>query len=142
MRSVEPNKVQPIRPCESIPCGNNAQCQVHPLTGSPSCICPPDYRGDPYVSCRPECVINSDCPRNRGCLVNRCIDPCPGVCGPNAICHVANHQPICGCPDGYRGDPYRSCQPLTAISKRESQLSASVRYNRFNKGSIKLINFF
>ena len=109
--------MQPLRPCESHPCGSNAHCRVHPDTGSAACICPPDYRGDPYVSCRPECVLNMDCPSHRTCVNNRCVDPCAGVCGVDALCRVANHMPICGCPERFTGDPYSLCRPIPAISK-------------------------
>ncbi|KAK1117042.1 hypothetical protein K0M31_017089 [Melipona bicolor] len=45
------------------------------------CTCLPEYRGDPYYGCRPECVQNPDCPLDRACNRNKCFDPCTGVCG-------------------------------------------------------------
>ncbi|EFX65777.1 hypothetical protein DAPPUDRAFT_229540, partial [Daphnia pulex] len=103
------------RPCDSHPCGPNAHCRVNPNSGSAACVCPPDYRGDPYMSCRPECAANSDCPRHRTCLNNRCVDPCAGVCGLESLCRVVNHLPVCGCPQGYMGDPYSLCRPIPVL---------------------------
>ena len=105
------------RPCDSHPCGPNAHCRVNPNSGSAACVCPPDYHGDPYMSCRPECAANSDCPRHRTCLNNRCVDPCAGVCGLESLCRVVNHLPVCGCPQGYTGDPYSLCRPIPVLSK-------------------------
>lgn len=60
-------------------------------------------------NCRPECVINQDCPLNRACFNQRCSDPCIGSCGVNAKCNVVNHQSLCSCMNGFEGDPYSGC---------------------------------
>jgi hypothetical protein len=96
-----------ISPCSPSPCGANAQCREQNRAGS--CVCLPDYIGNPYEGCRPECVLNSDCPSNKACVNNKCKDPCPGTCGPNANCQVVNHVPSCTCIPGYTGDPFRFC---------------------------------
>ena len=75
------------------------------------CSCPVGYIGNPYTECRPECTIDSDCTLNLACINQRCIDPCPGICGINAECYVLSHQPDCSCPPGYTGDPYSRCFP-------------------------------
>lgn len=67
------------------------------------------YFGNPYEGCRPECVLNSDCPENKACINNKCEDPCPGVCGSNAQCQTVNHIPKCSCVFGYIGNPYENC---------------------------------
>ena len=97
----------PRDPCNPNPCGANADARV---SGS-SCICScrPEYFGDPYSGCRPECVVNSDCVTSLACVNQHCIDPCPGVCGFNAECRVINHNPVCTCLVGYVGDPFRGC---------------------------------
>lgn len=77
--------------------------------GAGACSCLPDYFGDPYSGCRPECVTNNDCQRNKACLNNKCRDPCPGVCGSNAECRVVNHAPQCNCIVGYTGNPLTGC---------------------------------
>ena len=115
LNSVEPNVVQPPRPCDPNPCGTNAQCKEQ--NGAINCVCPTNYIGDPYSSCRPECVLNTDCPRDQSCVRNRCVDPCAGTCGINADCRVANHIPVCSCKESYTGDPYGSCRPIPAKRK-------------------------
>lgn len=94
-------------PCIPSPCGSNAVCREQ--NGAGACHCLPEYIGNPYEGCRPECVLNSDCPSNRACIRNKCNDPCPGTCGQNAQCLVINHLPSCNCRIGYSGDPYRYC---------------------------------
>lgn len=94
-------------PCYPSPCGNNARCRVdneHAI-----CECVRDYHGNPYEGCRPECTGNSDCPMSKACIRNKCQDPCPGVCGVEALCTVSNHIPICSCPQGTTGDAFRQC---------------------------------
>jgi hypothetical protein len=95
-------------PCNPNPCGSNAQCREQ--NGAGACTCMADYVGNPYEGCRPECVLNSDCPSNRACIRNKCQDPCPGTCGQNADCQVVNHLPSCTCYQGYTGDPFRLCR--------------------------------
>lgn len=72
------------------------------------CSCLPTYIGSPPF-CRPECVVNSDCPQNRACRNEKCVDPCPGACAPEAICTVITHSAICSCPPGHTGDPFYRC---------------------------------
>lgn len=97
----------PKDPCYPSPCGSNANCRVR--NDITVCECIQDFHGDPYVGCRPECVLNSDCARNLACMNTKCRDPCPGVCGQAAVCTVTNHIPICTCPPGLSGDPFRAC---------------------------------
>lgn len=94
-------------PCDPSPCGPNAMCREQNYVGV--CQCIDQYQGNPYDGCRPECVLNSDCPTNKACVRNRCEDPCAGACGSNAICQVVNHLPSCTCSYGYTGDSYRYC---------------------------------
>ena len=111
---VEPNVAEP-RPCDAHPCGTNAECRQQGQ--AVTCVCPPDYVGDPYSACRPECVLNTDCSRDKSCFRNKCVDPCPGTCGINAQCRVSNHVPVCTCLTGHTGDPYGSCRPISVIRK-------------------------
>lgn len=99
-----------VDPCNPSPCGVNAECNVRNNAGS--CTCLPDYFGDPYHECRPECVLNTDCPKTRSCLNNKCKDPCPGMCGLNAECFVSNHAPTCSCLSGYTGNPSVACHEI------------------------------
>lgn len=95
-------------PCEPSPCGPNSQCR--PSGHNPSCSCLSGYIGRP-PNCRPECTINAECPGNLACLNERCRDPCPGSCGPQASCVVIKHAPQCSCLPGYTGDPFSGCSP-------------------------------
>ena len=104
-----------VDPCNPTPCGSNAVCQNR--NRAAACQCIPEYFGDPYVACRPECVVNSDCPSDKACQRNKCIYPCPGTCGINALCTVRNHIPTCTCFQGYIGDPFVECRqpPLSKL---------------------------
>lgn len=97
-------------PCSRSPCGANAICKER--NGAGSCTCLPQYFGDPYTGCRPECVTNADCLRDKACANNKCVDPCPGLCGLNAECKVSNHNPSCICVPGYTGNPSTGCYLL------------------------------
>lgn len=105
----------PLNPCQPSPCGANAMCRE--VFNSVSCICLPDFYGNPYEGCRPECIINSDCTSNQACVRNKCQDPCPGTCGVNAICEVINHIPTCSCRSRFTGDPFRYCGPMQDTRK-------------------------
>lgn len=96
-----------LTPCIPNPCGTNAVCRAQ--NGVGSCQCLPDYFGNPYEGCRPECVVSSDCPSNEACVRNKCVDPCLGVCGENAECRAINHMPSCACRIGFTGNPYTRC---------------------------------
>ncbi|KAL0267041.1 UNVERIFIED_CONTAM: hypothetical protein PYX00_009414 [Menopon gallinae] len=96
-------------PCYPNPCGVHTQCFT--TAGRPVCSCLPGYHGNPLTSCqRGECADNTECPSNRACRDNQCIDPCAGQCGVNANCEVRNHVPVCSCPHNYKGDPFTSCR--------------------------------
>lgn len=99
----------PAEPCRDSPCGINAVCEERNEVGA--CRCVPEYYGDPYIECRPECVLNTECPSNRACINNKCVDPCPGTCGDLASCIVVNHSPLCSCLEGYLGNPLVACYP-------------------------------
>ena len=94
-------------PCEPSPCGPSSQCRA--INGQSVCSCLPQYIGSP-PSCRPECVSDSDCPQNEACSNQKCMNPCQGACGRNSLCDVINHRPYCKCENGFRGDPFSSCQ--------------------------------
>lgn len=109
-------------PCAKNPCGVNAVCKELNTAGSCSCI--PNYYGDPYIACRPECMTNSECSMNKACINTKCQDPCPGICGNNALCNVVNHSPACSCVQGFRGNPYDSCTRIPESKKLELKLVA------------------
>lgn len=98
--------------CQPSPCGPFSECQVR--NQQVSCSCLPGYQGSP-PQCRPECMISSECPLNQACIAQKCSDPCPGLCGQGAECHVFSHTPSCICPAGTRGDPLIQCTPETQL---------------------------
>lgn len=99
----------PPDPCIPTPCGPYTNCHV--VADRAVCSCIPDYFGDPNLGCKTECTINSDCPLSRACINKKCVDPCVGVCGSEAVCSVVSHNPLCSCPDGFTGDPLIICRP-------------------------------
>jgi hypothetical protein len=115
-----------ITPCIPNPCGTNAQCREQ--NGAGACSCIDQYIGNPYEGCRPECVLNSDCPSNRACLQNKCQDPCPGTCGQNAECQIVNHLPSCTCFSGYTGDPFRLCR-LELRERKKFKDYTTIKFN-------------
>jgi len=106
--AVEIERV-PENPCIPSPCGPNSQCRE--INGQGVCSCLPNYIGSP-PSCRPECVVSSECPQDKACQNQKCVNPCPGPCGLNSRCNVNNHSPICSCNRGYTGDPFSRCYPI------------------------------
>ena len=107
-----------VQPCNPSPCGINALCRE--VNEAASCTCIRDYTGNPYIECKPECVVNAECPRHLACVSQHCVDPCPGVCGHHATCSVTNHVPQCRCDPGYTGDAFTACVRITT---RESKWS-------------------
>lgn len=95
-------------PCRDScnPCGPNSKCRAVGETAA--CECNIGYIGTP-PSCRPECVINTDCPAQLACINNKCQNPCEGSCGTNAECHVISHTVSCVCPPSYTGNPFVQC---------------------------------
>lgn len=108
----------PTNPCQPSPCGPNSQCRE--VNNHAVCSCLTGFIGSP-PSCRPECMVSSDCVQDRACIKQKCIDPCPGTCGLNARCQVVNHNPICSCAPGFTGDPFIRCQKV--ISKHHCFIS-------------------
>lgn len=96
-------------PCEPSPCGPYSTCRTMNEQGICSCLI--GYIGVP-PSCRPECLVDSDCTSLMSCSNQKCIEPCRGSCGLRAECRVHNHNPICYCPNGYTGDPFTQCLQL------------------------------
>lgn len=107
--------------CNPSPCGPNTDCNEG------KCTCLLEYKGDPYEGCRPECVLNTDCPLDKACLRNKCVDPCVGTCGQNALCNIYNHIPMCTCPIGMTGNAFLSCLPFRGKHKFDPYLVANLR---------------
>jgi hypothetical protein len=110
----EPRVPTPTNPCVPSPCGPNSICQVK--KNRPVCSCSPNFSGSPPY-CRPECVISQECPKNKACVKERCVNPCVDACGQNAKCDVVNHTPFCSCLQGYEGDAFVGCSRIPATPK-------------------------
>ncbi|RXG61182.1 hypothetical protein Avbf_05571 [Armadillidium vulgare] len=111
IRSTDlPTSPPPKDVCE---CGDNAECIQD---GSRNyCKCLPDFYGNPYDRCEPECVINTREPEH---LCN------PNPCGPYTECDVKNNKVVCSCLPGYPGTPETSCNP-ECTTNSECQLSSA-----------------
>lgn len=96
-------------PCNPSPCGPNSICRE--VNKHAVCSCKTGFIGTP-PSCRPECLISSECALDKACVTQKCVDPCPGTCGENARCQVVTHNPICSCSPGYTGDPFNRCTKI------------------------------
>lgn len=104
---TSPSVAAPSDPCVPSPCGLYAECRNN--NGVPSCSCVAPYVGSPPY-CKPECVVHSDCTNDLACEAEKCRNPCEGSCGLYAKCFVNNHVPVCLCPEGFTGDPFRECR--------------------------------
>ena len=118
-----------VNPCQPTPCGSNSQCRE--VNGQAVCSCLPTYVGSP-PSCRPECVVSSECSLDKACIIQKCTDPCPGTCGINAKCQVNNHSPICSCQNGFTGDPFTRCYS----NPRKILKSIYLYFCHFNNNSL------
>jgi len=110
-------------PCDPSPCGPGAVCTVNPL-GNAICRCQPGLIPNPdtITGCKPECVVDPDCPGDYICEQQKCIqrpDPCdPSPCGPGALCTVGpSGNPICRCEPGLIPNPdtITGCKPECRI---------------------------
>lgn len=105
---IKCRRFDPRELCEPSPCGRNTNCRVENERAVCSCI--ENYIGDPLTGCSAECVQDRDCPGERTCRDNRCVNPCAyGACGENAYCDVRNNRVDCTCPQFYQGDAHSRC---------------------------------
>ena len=101
-----------LNPCiVGDPCAPNAECfgENHRA----NCRCPAGYRGNPLDRCtRAECRVDDDCPSNRACVSEHCVNPCAASpCAANAVCYVTNHIAGCRCPEHLPvGNPMAHCE--------------------------------
>ena len=70
-----------------------------------------------FIVRRGECQHDIDCPDNRACIENQCLDPCivHSPCGKSALCDTTSHRPVCRCPSGWAGDPHTECYKCMLI---------------------------
>lgn len=107
-------RLQPTNPCLPNPCGPGAECVLTP-DGQSMCRCPHGMGGDPtdQFGCHGfECTVDDDCSYTSACINHRCVDPCPGSCGVNAVCKCEKHHPVCSCNHGLTGNPLIRCYAI------------------------------
>lgn len=116
-----------MNPClMGSPCAVTAECYGH--NHRASCKCPSGLEGNPLERCqRVECHSDYDCPGDRACLDNHCINPCATnynpPCAQNALCAVRNHAAYCKCPDHLPdGNPLSYCEKRQAEELPECQM--------------------
>ena len=67
-----------------------------------------------------QCQRDEDCPFDKTCKSNECVDPCPlTICGSRAQCKPERHKGICVCPAGLQGNPYVSCTEVGCQSHED-----------------------
>lgn len=93
-------------PCLPSPCGLSSVCRI--VSRHAVCSCQAGHVGSP-PNCRQECIVSTECPQDKACVKQKCVNPCPSTCGLNAYCQVVNHNPICTCIVGFIGDPFVQC---------------------------------
>jgi hypothetical protein len=98
-----------VNPCNPSPCGPNSICRAN--NNVAVCTCQAGMIGAP-PSCKPECIVSSECDLTQACMNQKCINPCPGSCGQNAECRVINHNPVCTCIAKHTGDPFTRCDEI------------------------------
>ncbi|KAJ8664368.1 hypothetical protein QAD02_006030 [Eretmocerus hayati] len=106
---------QPVCRTEGESCGVDKTCQLK--GGLLQCLCSPsDSNMTPDCRMRPlipnsYCFVPDDCPNHQMCVKEKCRNPCDNVtCGMNAECFVKDHEPVCLCKNGFKGDPYLWCE--------------------------------
>ena len=67
-----------------------------------------------------ECQIDRDCPLDKACKSQECVNPCLTTqCGSRAECEVDFHTAICVCPPGSQGNPLVACVEAGCSSNNE-----------------------
>lgn len=92
-------------------CGIGADCYA--IDHRPICECPAGLSGDPQNSCiLVGCRSDSDCPSERACVNDKCVDPCAnnGPCSSGEECEVRYHKAQCLCAPGFRQISDGICQ--------------------------------
>ncbi|CAB4059878.1 unnamed protein product [Lepeophtheirus salmonis] len=128
---------QCIDPCTiNRPCGTNAECLT--TNHRSFCKCPPNHAGDPHASCyKYECRISDDCPFDKTCLNEKCVDPCDTTrCGSKAICKAEYHKGSCECPNGLQGNPYIFCKEVEC--RKDTDCASNEKCNLQNFRCLRL----
>ena len=132
----------PTEVCSPNPCHPSAICEGSP--GGHTCHCPVGHVGDPFTSgCHPEgnCPNgDSDCPPQSTCMAGRCVNPCDGGCGPNALCSVVNRKPVCTCPPKFEAGPSGStggCLRTAIVCQNDADCQGAICHSGQCKGKLQ-----
>ena len=73
------------------------------------------------------CQRDEECPTNRACIENQCVDPCyvpNNPCGDRAVCEPMQHRAVCHCPPEWAGNPHIQCYQcrFTSLLQNHSSL--------------------
>lgn len=99
--------------CESTQ-SECSRCGTDAICNRGVCECPNGFIGNPLRECRPECIVDRDCPTDRpACVYDICKNPCDDACGSGADCSLRGLTPVCSCPRDTSGDPLVRCRPFT-----------------------------
>lgn len=95
-------------PCAIGICGTDAECRV--INHKPSCQCPENYDGDPYI----ECIMNGIDANQTNDFMPCEPNPCAGL--ENVMCIEQNGMGTCVCLPNHYGDPEKDggCMPKCA----------------------------
>ncbi len=108
-----------VNPCYTLsPCDATAICSVVDTVPFRTmiCSCREGWQPDTDRSCvpvdlpnPPGCRSDDECSVGEACINRACKNPCD--CGTGADCFLADHVPVCRCPEGTIGDPQIACVP-------------------------------
>lgn len=114
---------QCIKACTTDTCAPNADCVA--VQHRALCQCKHGYSGDPNFCTLLECSSDPECPNDKSCINNKCVNPCLETvrCGKHEICSVYNHQAECACLSGYVGNINTGCTMLDDICHNDGDCS-------------------
>ncbi|ROT61488.1 hypothetical protein C7M84_020740 [Penaeus vannamei] len=123
-----------VNPCAVLdPCDDTAICKVVDTlpVRTMLCVCPDGMVIEQGGSCdllppiKPGCTSDPECPSDKACFNGFCKDPC--MCGPNAVCDIVEHHPVCSCKRGYEGDPEIRCDEISCYSNDDCPTTHACR---------------
>ena len=115
------------------PCSSPSQCSCGETCVSGGCRqectnqlpCPQGHlcKGG---TCLPGCTRDNDCNSKEACISGQCQDACTNAgCAPTADCRVANHRPVCLCPQGLQGNPKTECRKVECVRNQDCETAKS-----------------
>lgn len=82
-----------------------------------------------------ECKVDNDCPYDKACINENCLNPCAHdqntQCGRGAECVVQLHKSKCFCPSGTQGNPLLAC--ITGVCQYNEDCADHEACDRLNR---------